>query len=450
MAAQRIRGARIEFRAYAGVDPATGRREYLQDSCPAASGKRELARVEKALDGRAQMLAAQRRRARRDGVTPQERIARARLDDVTFGQAATAWLDEHLETLEESGRDTPDVLLRAYVLPTLADVALWRVRSTLTAAEAEQFPELVSLKALYRTLEAGGAVRKTKLPDGSLVDVGLGAGSLQRIHGIVKQVLGYAYARGWVAGNPARETRPAPYRRKRRPLPDDVTLGRFLGYLSDEHPGAYLSALLVMSGPRPNEVAALRISSFDLERRTARVGDEGIVMVPGPAGGERPKLMSGADTDKRRARTITISASVADAVKARLQEMAMVAELHGVAVHPDAFLFSPDPDGSTFFAPDWAGQAFRRWVLRAGQDRYDRSSRTRVPGSAVAELPTGFTIYDMRHWGITKLLEARHPVADVAERFGTSARMIYQAYAHAIGGQDDGMADTLDRLTAGP
>jgi integrase len=425
MVSQRVHGNRIKLKAYAGVDPETGRKRHLYDSVPLDAGKRELDRRIKALEARAQALLSERRRTRQEGLSPREQVERAKTAEVTFGMAAAAWLDEHLEELEVGGRDTPVTLLDAYVLPRLGEVELWRLRATLTPMEVERFPALVSLRAFYRQLEAEGKVRGGPLA----------AGTLQRVHGVVKQVLSYAVTRGWVEGNPARETRPAPYRRKRRPLPDPESMGAFLDYLELQHPAVHLFALLVMTGCRPNEAAALRISSFDLGTGRLRVGDEGIVLVKG-AGGEERRLVGGADTEKRRIRTVSLHPELVELVRGRLVWMGRFADHCRVAVRPDAFLFSPDPDGSGFYDPGWAAQAFRRWAGRARRD-------------GVADLPSSLVLYDMRHYGITALLGASHPVADVAERFGTSARMVFATYAHALPGRDEGIAATLSEMQRG-
>lgn len=424
MVSQRRHGNRIELKVYVGTDP-DGRERWLYDSLPTTAGKREVDRRGKALEAKAHALASEWRRIRREGLTPREQVERAKAGDVTFGDAARAWLDEHLAELDPGGRDTPVTLLEAYVLPKLGEVELWRLKATLTPTEAERHPILVSLKDFYRTLEAEGKLRGG----------GLSSGTLQRVHGVVKQVLSYAVTRGWAEANVARETRPAPYRRKRRPLPDASNMGAFLSYLADQHPAVHLFSLLVMNGPRPNETAALRISSFDLGAGRLKVGDEGVVLVKG-ADGERKQLVGGADTEKRRIRTIHLHPELVEMVRDRLRWMGKYADHCRVGVRPDAFLFSPDPDGTGFYEPGWASQAFRRWVGRAVKD-------------GAAELPSSLVLYDMRHYGITKLLERGYPVADVAERFGTSARMVYGTYAHAIPAQDKGMGAALGELLQG-
>lgn len=422
MVSQRRHGNRIRLKAYAGVDPDTGKARHVYDSVPADVGKRELDRRIKALEAKAQRLASERRRVRREGLTPRERAEQRDSGEVTFGDAAAAWLDEHLETLEESGRILPVKLLSSYILPRLGDVELWRIRATLTPREAREHPSLVSLKVLYRTLEAEGGTRGGPLSPGTVA----------RIHSLIRQVITYAQGRGWTAGNPARDTRPAPYRRQQRPLPDAANMGAFLEYLAGQHSAVHLFSLLVMTGPRPNEAAALRISSFDLEGGRLYVGKEGVVRVPSADGKEQRKLVSGS-TVKRRVRTLRLPGEIIDVVRTRLMLMGELADHCRVAVRPDAFLFSPEPDGSAFFDPHRAGMVFTRWARRA-----------RVEG--VADLPERMVMYDCRHYGITALLAAGHPVADVAERFGTSPRMIFQTYAHAIPGRDDGMAATLGEL----
>jgi integrase len=422
MVSQHRRGSSIRLKAYAGTDPDTRKRCYLYDSLPAEVGKRELARRSKALEARAHRQAMEWRRIRREGLTPREQVEQAETGEVTFADAAAAWLDEHLPELEPGGRIAPPKLLNSYVLPYLGGRELWQIRATLTPKEAAQHPSLVSLKALYRQLAASGGTRGGPLS----------AGTLQRVHSVIGQVLGYAYQRGWVAGNVARETRPPTEGRGRRPLPDPGNMGVFLGYLAVEDPLVHLFALLVMSGPRPNEAAALRISSFDLGECRVRIGAEGVVRTPRAAGGEEWRLVSNA-TVKRRLRTLRLPPGTVEVVRARLMLMGELADHCRVAIAPDAFLFSREPDGTALCNPHSVSVAFTRLAKQA-----------RKVGAA--DVPAGMHLYDMRHYGITSLLAAGHPVADVAERFGTSARMIYGTYAHAIPEQDDGMAATLEAM----
>jgi hypothetical protein len=104
----------------------------------------------------------------------------------------------------------------------------------------------------------------------------------------------------------------------------------------------------------------------------------------------------------------------------------------GVTLADDAFVFTASVDGSEMFGGSWATRAFGRAVERARKDGY--------------RLPEGIRLYDVRHLAITTALENGHSVADVAQRFGTSARTIYAKYAYAIPGNDEKIAASMGAL----
>lgn len=432
------RGGRILLRAYAGVDPDTGKRQYLNNSVPATAGKREINAAQRKLTARADALAAERRAVRMERLTPKQRAERALCHggEITFREAAEDWWSSTSDQLQIGGRNTPRVILDAYLLPRIGDVELWRLRPTVTPTELAACAQLVSIKALYDELERQGARPARGETNRRAID----ANSMPRIAGILKQVLGYAVQRGWLAANPARETRPSPYRQKRRPLPGVADMSAFLAYLLAEAdprhrpgPNAPMTATfarLLMSGPRPNEILALRISDLDLSTRMLTVGTQGLVPARDDDGHYVSQLVQG-DTEKRRERSLRVSLQTVAAWQAVLREAAVYADLADVVLRPDAFLFSAVPDRDVPLATGSARQAFERW-------------RDRARKNGVADLPEGMVPYDCRHYAITRLLEAGQKQADVALRFGTSVRMINETYWHAIPGNDDEMADILD------
>jgi integrase len=187
-------------------------------------------------------------------------------------------------------------------------------------------------------------------------------------------------------------------------------------------------ALLVASGPRPVETAAITRAQVDVDRASLSLDARGVVHTVGPDGREA-WVVSAGETTKRRRRVVTLDERTLGALRRWLAFQQEACLAMGERLGPRALVFSLDPAGAEPISPKVFSSAFARAVDRAA--------------TSGVSLPDGFHLYDMRHFGITQLLRAGRPVAAVAKRFGTSARMIHARYEHAIPGDDAHLADTL-------
>lgn len=412
--ARRVRGNSIQIRHYAGVDPTTGKQDYLERTVALSTGKRELDRIDRDLAAEAHRLANARRARRRDPV------ARVEVDPggprLPFRRAGEAWYRAHGRALDDSGKVTARNYLDLYLYPALGDVQLWRFRGYLEP-EAGHSPELKCLTAFYDDLADHGGKRGQ----------GLSVGTIRRAHGIARQVLGYAAGQGWLPSNPALEARLPKERRAKPVVPTARDAVAFFRRLAEEHPVVHTFAMVVTAGCRPNEVMALRWGGVDFAKGIAEVGMEGGVRVE-EEGRVVLRVVSG-DTHKRRRRLLRLDPVTLEALREHRAKSVGYALACGVELSDEAFVFSPDPDGTTTYNGSWATRAFGRAVGRARRDGW--------------HLPDGVHLYSARHFAITAALAAGHPVADVAQRFGTSARTIYQTYAHAIPANDAAIAATM-------
>jgi integrase len=357
---------------------------------------------------------------------------------VTFRIAGEAWYAAHIDQLERSGRQTPRIHLDSYLYPRIGDVKLWRFRGIIDRAVYHD-PDLVSLAELWTDLMKNGKVKRKKDADGEeLPAEGLSRETLQRTRGVARQVFAYALTKGWgnLTGNPVIDARlpKGTTRASTTPRADDAAV--FFARLEKQSPSLYTFGLFVASGPRPTEAYPIRWRALDLDAATAWVGQDGAVRVwdRDEATGkttERFVIESG-DTHKRRHRRIRLDPVTVDALKALRKRAVANALLAGVTLSDDAFVFSPTVDGSSMFAGSWANRKFGRAVERAREDGY--------------RLPDGIRLYDVRHLAITTALEDGHSVADVAQRFGTSAKTIYARYAHAIPGNDEKIAESTGAI----
>lgn len=450
MASQHPHGNRIKLKAYAGIDPATGKTHYLYDSVPADTGKRELDRRARALDAHAQALAASRRDRRRDPAAvrqPKVRPDRAR----TVGDAVEAWWKHHGAKLAGAPKTRP--VIDGIILPHLGALKVALVAGTPPDDELERDPDVIYLSELWEEIRLVG--RKVG-------DTPLEASTIHKAHGIV----GAALRR---AGHPIADPGLPPMgdRADTTPLPEEMAA--FLPYLAGRAravPGYTATrrvrgtantvsyevaartvdpsamelmveafALLVASGPRPVEVAAITRTQVDQATGSCSLDGRGVILTHDPAGREQWIVATG-ETAKRRRRVITLDPRTLAALKRWFTFQQEASLAMGARLGPRALVFSLDPAGTAPVSPKVFSSAFARAVDRAREDG--------------TELPDGFHLYDMRHYGITALLRAGRPVAAVARRFGTSPRMIHQRYEHAIPGDDAALADTLGAVWGDP
>jgi integrase len=451
MATQRTHGNRIKLKAYAGINPATGKAQHLYDSVPADVGKRELDRRARALNGRANALADSRRQRRRDPAAPKAparpRAAAAR----TIGDAVEAWWKHHGSKLAGAPKTRP--LIDQIILPHLGDLKVTLVAGTPPDDELERDDDLVYLAERWEEIRLSG--RKTGGDP-------LSAATIHKCHGIVGASLRRAGHPITDPGLPTMgdkaDTTPLPEEMasflphldaRGRTLPAYTATRRVRGTantVSYEVPARAVDpsamelmttafALLVASGPRPVEVAAITRTQIDLTTGSCSLDGRGVILTHDQAGKEQ-WLIAGGETAKRRRRVITLDTRTLAVLKRWFAFQQEASLAMGERLGPRALVFSLDAGGATPVSPKVFSAAFARTVERARQDG--------VP------VPDGFHLYDMRHFGISQLLRAGRPVAAVARRFGTSPRMVHQRYEHAIPGDDAALADTLGAVWGNP
>jgi integrase len=437
-------GRGIQLKAYAGIDPATGKRHYLYDQVSADVGKRELDRRARALAAAAHALADSRRTRRRDPGAPRRPARPGTAHSRTVGDAVEAWWKHHGSKLTGAPKTRP--LIDGIILPELGHLKIALVAGSPPDDPAERDDDLVYLSERWEE------IARTARRNG---DQPLAASTVHKLHGIV----GAALRR---AGHPIPDPGLPPIGEAAETTPLPEEMAAFLPYLAAtgrmttpytvtrrvrgstkvthyEVPARPLEpsamdlmleafSLLVGSGPRPVEAAALTRTQIDLDAGACSFDGRGVVPVHDDDGREQ-WVIAGGTTAKRRRRVLTLDPRTLAALRRWLTFQDTASLAMGERLTGRALVFSLDPAGTAPVSPKVFSKAFGRAVDRARDDE--------------ATLPDGFHLYSMRHYGITTLLRAGRPVAAVARRFGTSARMIHARYEHAIPEDDGRLADTL-------
>jgi len=313
----------------------------------------------------------------------------------TLEDLATAWWDARADQLSPTTRREYRRLLDRRILPVLGSKRVDRIKP----ADIERY---------YASLRRGDA------PGGGE----LSAASIRAIHGILRSMFKAAVRWGYVTTNPLREIDP-PRRAKTGlapPLPEEVA--RLLARADEIDPelGAYLR-LAAASGARRGELGALRWTDVDLE------GGEVVIARAVVLDGARSYLEKDTKTHQRRAISLDDATVVSlTALRKRAAENALRC---GVSLPADAFLFSPEADGSIAWNPDHWTYAFVK--LRA-------------------EVGVNCRLHDLRHYHGTELADAGIPLTAVRDRLGHTSLATTSIYAHARRVRDKAAAEAIGKV----
>jgi integrase len=358
-----------ELRVFIGVDPATGRRRYRTMTLRGsrAEAERELATM---------VTAA--RAVREVGV----RSPMSELLEAWFAIASTSWAPTTI-------RQTRSVLDR-YLHPRLGEITV----GELTAADID---------ATYAQLRHAGGMRGQPLA----------AGTLARIHVVLRAALAQAVRWGWIWDNPAERAHRivTTSRELAPPTPEELRL--LLKYIEEADSVLHtFVTLAAFTGARRAQLLGLRWRnvSFENARVSFMAG-----WVEGPDG---PVL---APTKTRRRHAVDLDPGSLQVLTAHAQRCCD--SNHGT-VRPDAFVFSDDPDGERAWKPNRVTKAFLQARRAAGLRE--------------------FRLHDLRHFMATQMIQAGVPLPVVSRRLDhRRVSTTLDRYAHAVPGGDALAAHTL-------
>jgi integrase len=354
---------------YAGKDPITGRKVYLKEThsteaAAAAARARLLAQVE--------------------ADTTPDRAATV----ATLMQRWTETVDHELTT-----SDTVAGYIRRTILPALGDMPVRKLQYRVDILD-----RLYSHLRRCRALCPGTPTVDHKLPgDHDCASAGcaphvckpMAPATIRQIHSILSSALGYAVSWGWIEKNPAEYAHPpkAPRPRAKPPQADQVARLLNLAWQTSSELAVFLW-LATTTGARRGELTGLRWDAVDLRSGFVEIRQNYVVCA-----GQRRLKATKTDTDRRLALDSITIAILSDY---RDQRNAILAPI-GVALDPDAFVFSSDPACLRPWNPSHFTHAYRELADVLGITQ---------------------PLKNLRHFNATQLLAAGVDLRTTAGRLG--------------------------------
>ncbi len=386
----------LRVRVHAGKDPVTGRRHDLVEIVP--PGPRA-----------ARLAEAARTRLLNEVDEQRQPRTNATMDQL---------LDQHFETStwERSTSETYAGYARKHIRPLIGAVQVG-------ALDARVFDSFYA--ELRRCRDHCGRKRYVdhRTPHPHECDQRcrmhtcrpLGASTIRQVHFILSGALKRAVRWGWVASNPIirAEPPPAPRAKPRPPSPEEAA--RIVAAAWADPDWGVLVWLAIVTGARRGELCALRWSDVDLS-----VGVIGVSR----SIGQRNRETWEKDTKDHQHRRIALDPETVDVLVEHRRRLKERCAALGIVPDADAYVFSLDPDGSTYLRPN------------SVSERY---------GDLVERLGISTTLHKLRHYSATELIAAGVDVRTVAGRLGHSGggTTTLRVYAAWVSESDQRAASSL-------
>lgn len=311
----RRRGSAWELRAYAGLDPLTGRQKYVTRTF--RGGKRE------AEDALARLVAE---------VSGGGHAAK----DATVRDLLDQWYALAAKDLSPTTARGYAWIIKTYLVPFIGAVPLARLR-------------VDQLDRLYQQLrDRGGSEGRA-----------LSVATVRQVHAILRRALQQGVRWGWIATNPAALASPPRGRRAELKPPDPTDVIRLIDAASehDSELGCFL-LLAATTGARRGELCALRRGDLDLEAGVLTITRS----VVEAAKGELVEK----DTKTHGSRRIALDPHTVALLEEHEARCDARAQACAVERPKTAFVFSGAVDGSRPWVPNDITKRFIRVRNRVG------------------------------------------------------------------------------------
>lgn len=428
----RLRGGSYQVRVYGGRDSRTGKQVILTGSADT-----EAAAIK--LRNRFRADVAEHKSARTSG---------------TLAELLTMWLDQHNGD-PETVRDYR-LLAESFIIPALGDVKLTRLAQPGPSLIERFYSELRRCRRRCtgkpytehrkNCLAADGEYRCDKRCKPHVCKP-LGGSTLRHLHVVLNGSLKTAVRWGWIGLNPL-DAIPKPKAPKPQPHPPSAAnAARIMeqAWSESEEWGTFVWMLMV-TGARRGEVAALRFSNVELSCGGCS-GAVGWVAETCPRCGitlaekriatlelrrnYSSRRKGERDTKTHQIRRIALDPATADILVAQFRRyVERVAKLRRAA-REDAYVFSYAADNSEPCNPDGLTHKYARMTAGLGLDTH---------------------LHELRHYSATELLAAGVDLRTVAGRLGHAGGGVttLRVYAAWVRSADEQAAALLaSRLTGG-
>lgn len=216
--------------------------------------------------------------------------------------------------------------------------------------------------------------------------------TINQVHAIVRKAFNIAMAKDWIDRNPAIRTTSRPTVRRSKKIPAEVgALLRAIKMATAEDPAGGVFILLAAgTGARRGELCGLQLPDVDwpsgrihIQRAIGRDDDGSRIDQPDY---ERQYGEIGVEVKPPKDfqdRWVDVPAPVKYALAVHVQAMTERARWAKVELVPDAYLFSPDADGSSPWKPDYATALFGRARVLAGAPELQLKGTRHLLGSTL-------------------------------------------------------------------
>jgi integrase len=394
----------IRVKVYAGVDPVTKKRHYLDEVIPA--GPKAAKEAERA---RTRLLAQvdDRRNPR----------TRATIDQM---------LDRYLSVLdvEPTTKSTYEGYIRNHIRPVVGSLPLARLEAEVVESFYAQLRTCRARCGGRRSIEHHTAGEHTCNERCVAHECKpLSASAVRQIHAILSSACKRAVRWRWINVNPLDHVEPPAAARPNPRPPTAAQAARICTEAWKDPDWGMFVWLAMMTGARRGELCALTWDRLDFASgilwiRTSIAQDTGRTWEKG--------------TKSHQQRRIALDAPTLDLLRLYRERWQERAAALGLELPDDARIFSRDPDGGSWLLPDSVSQRYERMCRRLGWD---------------------MNIHQLRHYSATELVAAGVDLRTVGGRLGHSGGGVttLRVYSAWMPEADHRAATTLGtRLPAPP